>query len=146
MLYDRSSFPPKPHEICHWPSSDHQNIIKVGVGYVEGKNLESIIIRNVLRAPSCLADRRWCSRVPTYNTYLDIYSLMTQFAILEINRGWDVYCVCEVSSVIIRDHPHNKKNNVCMSDLKKIFWNLGLQKIGGLFSCSNIFHCCFSIV
>ena len=51
----------------------------------------------------------WCSRVPTYNTYLDIYSLMTQFAILEINRGWDVYCVCEVSSVIIRDHPHNKK-------------------------------------
>ena len=42
-FYDSSSFPPKPrlHEICQWPSSDHQNIIKVGV--VEVKS-ESIII------------------------------------------------------------------------------------------------------
>ena len=51
------------------------------------------------------------SYIYVYNFQVDIYTLlMTQFAILKINRGWDGYCVCDVSSVIIRDHPHNNNN------------------------------------
>ena len=62
---------------------------------------------------------------------------MTQFAILKINRGWDGYCVCDVSSVIIRDHPHNnnnKKNNMSNTGFKKDFKIWANKKIWGLLS------------